>query len=89
MRYNAELANDFGNLLHRSLSMNERWLGGKIPALGDETEEDHALRECMEKSHADFSKRTFKNEIFQGFSLFGHLFEEETSTSTMNNHGDW
>ena len=63
MRYNAELANDFGNLLHRSLSMNERWLGGKIPALGEETEEDQALRECMEKSHSEFCTHIQKLEF--------------------------
>lgn len=31
-RYNADLANDLGNLLHRALSMTERWLSGAVPA---------------------------------------------------------
>jgi methionyl-tRNA synthetase len=30
-RYNADLANDLGNLAHRALSMSERWLGGAVP----------------------------------------------------------
>jgi methionyl-tRNA synthetase len=53
-RYNAELANDLGNLLHRSLSMTERWLDGKIPALDTDTEEDLALNACLQKSHSEF-----------------------------------
>ncbi|MCB9763475.1 MAG: methionine--tRNA ligase [Alphaproteobacteria bacterium] len=43
LRYNAELANDIGNLAHRALSMTEKWLGGVVPALGDATEADGAL----------------------------------------------
>ena len=53
-RYNAELANDLGNLLHRSLSMTERWLEGKIPALDTDTEEDLSLNACLQQSHDDF-----------------------------------
>lgn len=32
-RYNQALANDMGNLLHRSLTMCEKYFGGQIPAL--------------------------------------------------------
>lgn len=42
-RYNADLANDLGNLAHRSLSMTEKWLGGAVPALDANTERDDAL----------------------------------------------
>ena len=31
-RYNADLANDFGNLVNRTLSMADRYLGGERPA---------------------------------------------------------
>src|SRR5690606_13168342 len=30
-RYNADLANDLGNLAHRGLSMTVRWLDAKVP----------------------------------------------------------
>ena len=30
-RYNADLANDLGNLAHRGISMTTKWLGGKVP----------------------------------------------------------
>src|SRR4029077_19457461 len=33
-RYNADLANDFGNLLNRTVSMVNRYLGGERPAPG-------------------------------------------------------
>jgi methionyl-tRNA synthetase len=35
-RYNADLANDFGNLLNRTVSMTNRYLDGERPAPGDE-----------------------------------------------------
>ncbi len=31
-RYNADLANDLGNLAHRALNMTDKWLGGEVPA---------------------------------------------------------
>jgi len=57
-RYNADLANDLGNLAHRALSMTERWLGGKVPALDAPTEGDAAL----EALTADVARR-FREEI--------------------------
>src|SRR6185436_6171393 len=39
-RYNADLANDFGNLLNRTLNMTSRYLDGErlAPAAGDDSE---------------------------------------------------
>ncbi len=34
-RYNADLANDLGNLVHRTISMTEKFCGGTVPAAGD------------------------------------------------------
>ena len=53
-RINADLANDLGNLLHRTLSMIERFQGGKI--LQGRTEEavDASLRQLTEKTLADY-----------------------------------
>ena len=42
-RYNAELANDLGNLAHRALSMTTNWLGGVVPQPGPLTEADKEL----------------------------------------------
>ncbi len=45
-RYNADLANDLGNLLNRALSMVHRYCDGQVPAPGPEEEPDRALREA-------------------------------------------
>jgi methionyl-tRNA synthetase len=36
-RYNADLANDFGNLASRALNMLQQYTGGEVPATGDTT----------------------------------------------------
>ncbi|MDQ2853913.1 MAG: methionine--tRNA ligase [Chloroflexota bacterium] len=44
-RYNADLANDLGNLLNRTVSMSARYLGGALPgATGPTTPADEELR---------------------------------------------
>jgi len=43
-RYNADLANDLGNLAHRALSMTAKWLNSEIPALDPNTEADDTLQ---------------------------------------------
>jgi methionyl-tRNA synthetase len=44
-RYQGDLANDLGNLLHRLVNMVGRYCEGRIPEPGDATPEDTALRE--------------------------------------------
>ncbi|MBI3315702.1 MAG: methionine--tRNA ligase [Candidatus Omnitrophica bacterium] len=54
LRFNTDLANDLGNLLHRSLTMCEKYFGGKIPAgvssrcRGDLRKEVDALRPALD-----------------------------------------
>ncbi|NCG21981.1 MAG: methionine--tRNA ligase, partial [Rhodobacterales bacterium] len=43
-RYNADLANDLGNMAHRGLSMTTNWLGAKVPQHGPLNDADLALR---------------------------------------------
>ncbi|MCA9568405.1 MAG: methionine--tRNA ligase [Myxococcales bacterium] len=43
-RYNSDLANDFGNLAHRGLSMTAKWLGGEVPPIGELTDLEQRLR---------------------------------------------
>ncbi|HYM91068.1 MAG TPA: methionine--tRNA ligase, partial [bacterium] len=43
-RFNADLANDFGNLLNRTLPLVERHFGGRIPSPGSPEGPDGALR---------------------------------------------
>jgi methionyl-tRNA synthetase len=53
-RYNADLANDLGNLAHRSLSMTNKWLSGLTPALDPNTEADDTLDTLVNQAVALF-----------------------------------
>lgn len=44
-RYQAELANGFGNLASRVLAMNAKYFEGRVPAAGTETAADAVIRE--------------------------------------------
>jgi len=52
-RYNSELANDVGNLLNRSLSMLQKYRGGVLPAVQEETDMDRALIADVEGMQRD------------------------------------
>jgi methionyl-tRNA synthetase len=50
-RFNADLANDLGNFVYRSLSMMQRYFDGKVPAAdGDANKLDVELRKAFEKA---------------------------------------
>jgi methionyl-tRNA synthetase len=51
-RLNADLANDLGNLLSRTVSMIAQYFGGEIPAAAEPTEFDAALLELAGKTRA-------------------------------------
>lgn len=42
-RYNADLANDLGNMLNRTLNLVKRYFDGKTPTLGELSDPDRAL----------------------------------------------
>jgi len=42
-RYNSDLANDFGNLISRTIKLNHKPFEGKVPPLGEVTEAETAL----------------------------------------------
>ncbi len=55
-RMNADLANDLGNLVSRTVAMIEKYFDGEVPPCGDVTELDQALREtalALPKAVAD------------------------------------
>ncbi len=43
-RYNADLANDYGNLVSRTTKMVQRYFGGRVPALAERAAIDDELR---------------------------------------------
>jgi methionyl-tRNA synthetase len=60
-RYNADLANDLGNLVNRTVSMGRRYLDGRLPPVGAATAEvDLELRRAAEAAvgryHAAFER---------------------------------
>jgi methionyl-tRNA synthetase len=54
-RYNADLANDLGNLLNRTVSMIGRYRDGVIPAPADETDLSSSVCEVAERATAGVS----------------------------------
>jgi methionyl-tRNA synthetase len=53
-RYNSDLANGYGNLVSRVVNMVHKYFGGVVPKSGAETAAETALRECAEKTVAEF-----------------------------------
>ena len=49
-RINSDLANDLGNLIHRTLTMVRSYFGGKLMDVGAETAEDAAIREAFDRT---------------------------------------
>ena len=62
-RYNADLANDLGNLAHRSLSMTSKWLDGQIPSIDPNTEGDNALQAVADQAVAGFTQNIERMQI--------------------------
>jgi methionyl-tRNA synthetase len=94
LRYNADLANDLGNLAHRGLSMTAKWLGGKVPLLGDTTEVDHALRDVAEKAvlgyEAEIEQLHFSKALDHLWSLVraGNKYIDDVEPWALNKAGD-
>jgi methionyl-tRNA synthetase len=63
VRYNADLANDLGNLFSRVLTMAARYCSGKVPAPGADTETERDLKSLASDSLADF-QRLFAGSSF-------------------------
>ncbi|PTN35332.1 methionine--tRNA ligase [Desulfonatronum sp. SC1] len=63
IRFNADLANDLGNLFSRVLSMTHKYFQGRVPAPGPirpEEEDLHVLAsECLENFQAQFHRFQF------------------------------
>jgi methionyl-tRNA synthetase len=54
VRYNSELANNFGNLVNRTLNMTTRFAGGVVPAAGPEGDLEQQQRQLWETTKAGF-----------------------------------
>ena len=54
VRYNADLANDLGNLVNRTLNMTQRFSAGTVPAADPTEEPEMELRALWEKTRAEY-----------------------------------
>jgi methionyl-tRNA synthetase len=54
VRYNADLANDLGNLVNRTLNMTQRFAAGVVPKAEPAEEAETELRALWDKTRAEF-----------------------------------
>lgn len=71
-RFNADLANDLGNLLHRAVSMSSKWLDGKIGPLDTPAPVDADLQALADRAVATW---TAELEALQFHKAFDALWE--------------
>ncbi len=67
-RYNAELANDLGNLLSRSTNMLKQYFDSRIPDVGEKAGSDGRMRASLEESRESYFKAMDVLEIHNGIS---------------------
>ncbi len=94
VRFNADLANDLGNLAHRALSMTEKWLGGVVPAAGPASESDRALQGLAEKAAATFDREVTALQFREGLTALweliaaGNKYVDAEAPWALNKRGD-
>lgn len=74
-RYQAELANGFGNLASRLLAMNVKYFDGAVPAAGAEEPADAAIRELAAKAAADADARIEAFAIHEALASIWELVD--------------
>lgn len=89
-RYNGDLANDLGNLLHRTLSMMHRYFGGRVPegarldaALADLFAQQ-AARTTEAYEAVDFPRGL--REAWQIISAVNRYYDEQAPWTLMKQH---
>ncbi|MBL3686417.1 methionine--tRNA ligase [Leucobacter zeae] len=84
-RYQAELANGFGNLASRVLAMNAKYFEGRVPETHDERPADAAIRELAARAAATADERISAFAIHEAIAavwelvdaLNGYITEQE------------
>jgi methionyl-tRNA synthetase len=94
-RYNADLANDLGNLLNRTVSMSARYLGGALPPLGGAvTTADQELRgaatSAVEAYHAAMGRHHLDEALVAVMELTraANGYAESQAPWARNKEGD-
>ena len=93
-RYNADLANDLGNLSHRALSMTCNWLGGVVPAVEESTGNEEAIlalaADVVTRFDAAMDALQFQDATGAVFDLVraGNKYIDTTAPWALNKAGD-
>jgi methionyl-tRNA synthetase len=75
-RYQAELANGFGNLASRAIAMVNKYFDGVVPAAGELTEADKAIAKTAEKATKDADAAIDQVAIHEALSAIWVLVDE-------------
>jgi len=94
-RYNADLANDLGNLVNRTVSMSRRYLDGKLPVVTDATQpaDDEvraAAARTVETYHAAMGRHQLNEALATIMDLAGAAngYAEGQAPWSLNKAGD-
>lgn len=68
-RYNADLANELGNIVSRTTTMVIKYFDGVLPPPGPEQDVDRTMRESWEQIEAEVEKAYDNYQFFKGLSL--------------------
>ncbi|CAG7612760.1 Methionine--tRNA ligase [Leucobacter soli] len=74
-RYQAELANGFGNLASRVLAMNAKYFDGVMPERGAEQDADRAIRELAQSAATAADERIERFAIHEAIAEIWHLVD--------------
>ncbi|MFA9462086.1 methionine--tRNA ligase [Thiohalorhabdus methylotrophus] len=92
-RANEDLANDLGNLLNRTLSMQHKYLGDEVGLPAVETDEDADLKAHLDGLPANFEEHMdnmrFHRALEAVFEVVrrGNLYVDETAPWVLNKEG--
>ncbi len=94
-RYNADLANDLGNLVNRTVSMSNRYLEGVLPPLANATEPaDGEIRDVaarvVERYHASLGEHRLADALAAMMELAGAAngYAESQAPWSLNKAGE-
>ena len=93
-RYNADLANDYGNLVSRTTKMVQRYFEGRVPAMGPRLPIDDELRSTAARVVGVYDSAMDRLEFSEGLAAARQLvgrankYIEETAPWTLHREGD-